>query len=173
MLKQNNKYKVLKIFLYNSTESFRLRELSRKVGIAPLSLSNYLKQLHKEGLINIYTKDKINFYKAQRDSIRFSRYQKISIQYELYESGVIDKIWDELHPEAIVLYGSYAKGEAIDNSDIDLFVMCKEKSLDLNEYQKKLGKEIHLMFKLDDQIPNELKNNLINGIIMNGYFKAI
>lgn len=173
MLKQNNKYKVLKIFLYNPTESFRLRELSRKVGIAPLSLSNYLKQLHQEGLININTKDRINFYRAQRDSIKFSRYQKISIQYELYESGIVDRIWDELHPKAIILYGSYAKGEAIENSDIDLFVMCKEKNLDLTGYQKKLGKEIHLMFKLGDKIPNELKNNLANGIILRGYFKVI
>ena len=173
MLKDYNKYKVLKVFLYNPTESFRLRELSRKVGIAPLSISNYLWEFEKGGLIKVHTKDKIRFYTAQRDNTLFSRYQKLSIQYELYESGVIDKIWDELHPEFVILYGSYAKGEAIEGSDIDLFIMCKEKNINLQEYEKKLGKRIHLMFKIGDKIPNELKNNLVNGIIMKGYFKAV
>jgi len=173
MFKDYNKYKVLKVFLYNSTESFRLRELSRKVGIAPFSLSNYLNEFEKEGLIGIHIKDKIKFYTAQRDNLRFSRYQKLSIQYELYESGVIDKLWDELHPEFIILYGSYAKGEAIESSDIDIFIMCRDKKINIEEYERKLGKKLHLMFHLRDKIPNELKNNLVNGIVMRGYFKAI
>ena len=172
MFKKNNKYKVLKVFLDSPIESFRLRELSRKVKLAPLSVMRYLDVFLEEGLIIIYKKDKIKFYKAQRDSIKFSRYQKISTQYELYNSGVIDKIWEELHPEAIILYGSYAKGEAVENSDIDLFIMCGQKQINLEEYEKKLGKKIHLMFRLTEKIPPELKNNLANGIVMGGYFKV-
>jgi predicted nucleotidyltransferase len=173
MFKDYNKYRVLKIFLYNSTESFRLRELSRKVGLAPLSISNYLREFEKEEVIKSYNKDKIKFYIAQRDSRNFSRYQKLSVQYELYESGIIDGLWDELHPEAIILYGSYAKGEAIDTSDIDIFIICKEKTIALEEYEKKIGKKIHLMFQVGDKISKELKNNLVNGIVMKGYFKAV
>lgn len=173
MFKDYNKYKVLKIFLYNPTSSFRLRELSRKVGLAPLSLSNYLKEFEKEGLIKINIKENIKFYTAQRENINFSRYQKLSIQYELYDSGIIDKIWNETNPEAIILYGSYAKGEAIENSDIDIFIIGLEKKINLSEYIKKIGKEMHLIFQLKDKIPNELKNSLVNGIIMKGYFKAI
>jgi len=172
MFKKNNEYRVLKVFLDNPTERFRLRELSRKINLAPVSVIKYLAELSKEGLIVISKKDKIKFYTAQRDSITFSRYQKISVQYELYKSGVIDKIWEELNPEAIILYGSHAKGEAIENSDIDLFIVCGQKQIDLKEYEKKLGKEIHLMFKLTKNIPDELKNNLANGIVMKGYFKT-
>lgn len=172
MLKDYNKYKVLKVFLFNPTESFRLRELSRKVNLAPTSLLIYLKMLEKQGLIQVKKKDKIKFYFSQRDSREFKRYQKLSMQYELYESGIIDKIWEDLNPEAIIFYGSYAKGEATETSDIDLFVMCSQKAIDLQEYEKKIGKEVHLMFEIGDKIPNELKNNLTNGIVMAGYFKA-
>jgi len=171
MLKDYNKYKVMKLFLYNSTESFRLRELSRLVGVAPMSVGNYLLELFKEGIIREYKKNSVRFYTAQRDSLKFIRYQKLSIQYELYASGVIDEIWGNLHPEAIILYGSYVKGEATENSDIDLFVMCKEKPFNLEKYEKQLGKKIHLLFKMSNKIPNELKNNLANGIVMAGYFK--
>jgi len=172
MFKEYNKYKVLKTFLENPTESFGLRELSRKVGIAPLSTSNYLKELEASKLIGVYVKNKIKFYRALRDNIKFSRYQKISIQYELYESGVIDKIWEELDPEAIILYGSHVKGEAIENSDIDLFVISKEKDINLEKYEKVLKKKIHLIFMLSNKIPNELKNNLANGVVMAGYFRV-
>lgn len=173
MLKDYNKYKVLKLFLYNPTSSFRLRELSRKVGLAPLSISNYLKEFEKEGLIKINIKENIKSYIAQRENITFSRYQKLSVQYELYDSGIIDKIWNETNPEAVILYGSYAKGEAIETSDIDLFIIGQEKKINLSEYIKKMSKEIHLIFQPKDKISNELKNNLINGIIMKGYFKVI
>lgn len=172
MLSDYNKYKVLKVFLYNPTESFRLRELSRKVNLAPLSVGNYIRELEKEGLIKVHIKDEIKFYTGQRDSLKFSRYQKLSIQYELYECGVIDKIWDELHPQAIILYGSYAKGEAIETSDIDIFIISKEKNINLSEFERKIGKGIHLMFKIDNKISVELKNNLANGITMKGYFRV-
>jgi predicted nucleotidyltransferase len=169
MLKNYNKYKLLKVFLLNSTESFRIRELSRKIKLAPLSIMNYLKELEKEGLIVVYKKEGIPFYQAQRDSLEFRRYQRISIQYELYESGIIDFLWEKTNPEAIILYGSYLKGDAIESSDIDLFLICQEEKIDVSPYEKKIGKQIHILMNPLKKIPNELKQNLINGIILEGY----
>jgi predicted nucleotidyltransferase len=169
MLKNYNNYKVLKVFLFNSTTSFRIRELSRKIKLAPLSIMNYLKEFEKKGLITIYKKESIPFYRAQRDSIEFKRYQKISIQYELYDSGIIDFLWEKMNPEAIILYGGYSKGDAIESSDIDLFLVCPEGKVDISIYEKKIGKEIHLLMNPLKKIPEELKKNLVNGIILNGY----
>jgi len=174
MLKKYNRYRVLKVFLDSPTESFRLREISRITKLAPLSISNYLKEFEKEGLIKRYEKRGIPFYQAERENSNFIFYKKLSILYELHESGLIDYLWENLYPEAIILYGSYAKGEATENSDIDLFIIGKEKKINLKKYEKFLGKEIHLMFESNPKkIPEELKNNLINGIVLKGYFKAI
>ena len=173
MLQKYNRYKLLKIFLDNPTESFRLRELSRLSKISPVSVINYLKEFEKEELIKSYKKREIPFYVAERDNEKFILYNKISIIYELNTSGLVDFLWDKLSPDAIILYGSHAKGEAIETSDIDIFVIGKEKKLNLDEFEKKIDKRIHLMF--DDNIkhvPKELKNNLINGIILKGYFKV-
>jgi len=173
MLKKYNRYKLLKVFLDSPTESFRLRELSRLSNISPLSVMHYLKEFEEEELIRKYEKRGIPFYKAIRDNEKFVLYKKLSIIYELYESGLVDFLWDKLSPEAIILYGSHAKGESIEESDIDIFAIGKEKKLNLEEFEKKLNKTIHLMFKKDvKKIPKELKNNLINGIILKGYFKA-
>lgn len=173
MLKKYNRYKLLKIFLDSPTESFRLRELSRLSGISPLSVVNYLKEFEREELIKRYEKRRIPFYQAIRDNEKFILYKKISIIYELNDSGIVNYLWDKLSPDAIILYGGYAKGESTEESDIDLFLVSKEKYLDLSEFEKKLGKKIHLAFDNKvGRIPKELKNNLINGMVLRGYFKA-
>ena len=173
MLQKYNLYKLLKIFLDNPTESFRLRELSRLSKISPPSVMNYLKEFEEKGLIKKYLKREIPFYQAVRDDEDFKHYKIISILSELHESSLIEFLWDKLSPEAIILYGSYAKGESVEGSDIDIFVIGKEKKLELKNFEKKLGKIIHLMFMENPaKIPKELKNNLINGIVLKGYFKV-
>jgi len=54
-----------------------------------------------------------------------------------------------------------------------LFIIGKEKKIDIEKFEKKLGKEIHLMFNEVEKIPKELKNNLINGIVLKGYFQVL
>ncbi len=173
MLQNYNKYKVLRTFLENPTESFRLRELSRLTKISPPSIMNYLNKFAGQGLIRKYEKRGVPFYQALRDNEEFILYKKIGIIYELHNSGLIDFLWQELSPEAIILYGSYAKGESIENSDIDIFIIGEEKKINIKKFEKILGKEIHLMFDEIKKIPKELKNNLANGIVLKGYFKPI
>jgi predicted nucleotidyltransferase len=173
MLKNYNRYRLLKIFLEYPTEMFRLRELSRLSKISPLSVMNYLKEFGKEGIMKSFKKRDIPFYQAIRDNERFILYKKISIIYEINESGLADELWEKLSPEAVILYGSYTKGESVEESDIDIFIIGKEKEINLTEFEKKLGKKIHLMFEQDvKKIPKELKNNLVNGIVLKGYFKV-
>lgn len=173
MLKNYNRYKVLKVFLDNPTEDFRLRELSRLSSISPLSVINYLKEFEKEDLIRRYKKRNIPFYRANREDKKFILYKKISILYELNEVGLLDFLWEELAPEAIILYGSYAKGESVEGSDLDIFILGKEEKIKVEEFEKKLNKKVHLIFEEDfKKISKELKNNLINGIILRGYLKV-
>lgn len=172
MLEKYNKYKLLKVFIDYPLESFRLRELSRLSKISPPSVMDYLKEFERENLIEKYQKRGIPFYRAIRDNERFVLYKKISIIYELHSSGLIYLLWEKLSPEAIILYGSFAKGESIGDSDVDIFIIGKEKDIKLGKFEEKLNKKIHLMFKSDPKkIPKELKNNLINGILLKGYLK--
>ncbi len=173
MLNKYNRYKLLKLFLDSPTESFRLREIARLSKISPPSAINYLKEFDKDGLIKKHIKRDVPFYSAMRDSSNFILYKKISILFELNNSGLVDNLWDKLSPEAIILYGSFAKGESIENSDIDLFILGKSKNIELIDFEKKLGKNIHLFFKESlKEIPGELKNNILNGIILKGYLKV-
>jgi predicted nucleotidyltransferase len=173
MLNKYNRYKLLKLFLDSPIDSFRLREIARLTKISPPSVMSYLKEFENEGLIKKQIKRKVPFYTAIRDDSNFILYKKISILFELNNSGLVDYLWDKLFPEAIILYGSFSKGESIENSDIDLFILGKDKNLELVDFEKKINKKIHLLFKDSiKDIPNELKNNILNGIILKGYIKV-
>lgn len=173
MLDKYNRYKLLKIFLDSPLDSFRLRELARLSEISPPSVVNYLKEFEKSELIKKQIKRGIPFYESLRDNSQFTLYKKISIIFELNRIGLIDYLWDKLSPEAMVLYGSFAKGESTEDSDIDLFILGKEKNILLEQFEKKLNKKIHLMFKGSlKEVPRELKNNILNGIILKGYLEV-
>lgn len=173
MLEKYNRYKLLKVFLDNPTESFRLRELSRLSKISPPSVINYLKEFGKENLIKKYEKRGIPFYKAERDNENFKLYKKISIFFELQTSGLIDFLWDNLSPDVIILFGSASLGEDIENSDIDIFVQAPEKILNLNKFEKQLNRKINLFPEQNfSRLSKELKNNIVNGIKLRGYLKV-
>ena len=173
MLNKYNRYKLLKIFLDSPTESFRLREIARLTKISPLSVMNYLKEFEKDGLIKKQIRREIPFYTAIRDNSNFILYKKISIIFELNNVGLTDYLWDKLSPEVIILYGSFSKGESIENSDVDLFILGKDKTLEILDFEKRLNKKIHLLFKESvKEIPKELKNNILNGIILKGYIRV-
>src|SRR3989344_2771330 len=164
MLEKYNRYRILKLFFDSPTDSFRLREISRLTKISPPSIMIYLKEFERGDIIKKQTKRNVPFYSAMRDNPNFVLYKKISIIFELNKSGLIDHLWDKLSPKAIVLYGSFAKGESIENSDVDLFILGKEKIVDIANFEKKLNKKVHLLFKESlKEIPDELKNNILNG----------
>ena len=172
MIQNYNKYKILKAFLYHPLEQWRFRQLSRKTNIPLPSTKKYLTDLEKESLIIKTIKENVPFYKANRNNDDFKFYQKLSIQYELHKSGLIDHLWDKANPDAIILYGSFARGEAIDESDIDIYIIGKEIKISLTSHEKKLNKSLHIIYQEDlKKVSKELKNNLANGLVLKGYYK--
>ncbi len=173
MLQKYNRYKVLKVFLESPLEKFGLREISKMTKISPVSVMNYLKEFEKEELIKKETRKNLPVYSGMRDNSKFIFYKKLSILSELNNSGVVEYIWEKVSPQAIVLYGSFARGESIENSDIDLFILGKEIPIKLENFEKILNKKIHLLFSETlREVRKELKNNILNGIILSGYIKV-
>jgi predicted nucleotidyltransferase len=87
---------------------------------------------------------------------------------EPYASAVKDYI----NPSQIILYGSYAKGTANSNSDIDVAVVVKKLNLDYLDVSKMLFK---LRRNIDDRIEPVLieeisdRSGFLNEIRSTGY----
>lgn len=176
MLSNYNKYKVLKVFFDDPLPKtgFQLREISRKISLAPKSVSRYLKELEKEGFVR-EEKHRVNkypLYYANRDSDIFKLYKKIDMLISIEECGVVEHLNDKCTPDVIILFGSASRGEDIAESDVDLFLQSKQKDIDLKHFERKINRKINVFFSEHfNKLSNELKNNIANGIKLRGYLK--
>lgn len=155
---------------------FQLRELSRLIDLAPVSVSRYLSELSREGYI-IKSRHRIHKYPvywANRESEKFRLLKKLDMILTLNEKGIMDYLKDECMPDAIILFGSASKGEDLADSDVDLYLQCKPQELgDLHKYEKVIKRRIKILFEEDySKLSSELKNNILNGIILYGYLKV-
>jgi len=171
----NNKNRLLRLFFNNPLPEggFQLRQISRLISLAPKSVKIYLKELEKEKLILKKIIHKYPVYFANRDNENFKFFKKLDNLKQIKESGPLDFIQNSCMPDVIILFGSYSKAEDIKNSDIDLFLLCKNKSFNLKKYEHILNRKINLFFcNSFGKLSQEFKNNLVNGIILRGYLKV-
>ena len=172
MIQNYSRYKLLQEFFDYPRKDFQIRELSRKIKLAQISVINHLKELVKENLIIKEHKSVYPSFRANMDNEMFKLLKKQNLILRIKSSGLIDFLWNKTAPKTIILYGSYAKGESLEESDIDIFIIGNEKEINLEKFEEKIGKKIHILFEKDPKkIPKELKNNLVNGIILKGYLK--
>lgn len=178
MLQKDNRYKILRVFFEDPSPigiGYQLREISRKVAVAPPSVKNYLNELEKNKLIKKIKHRIYNYpvYYANIENEEFKFLKKIDMIIKIKESGLIDHISESCMPDVIILFGSASKGEDLKESDIDLFVLSNKEKMNLLQFEKKLNKKINVFFSNDfNNLSKELKNNIINGVILKGYLKV-
>ena len=177
MLQKSSTLKTAEIFFLNPTKEHYLMDISRNIGLSHTSVKKNLDKLIKLGLINEIIERKgtrkFPLYKSNTDNNLFKRYKITYNISSILESNLIDFIEKKLTPRSIVLFGSYARGEDVESSDIDLFVECKKEELNPEKFEKKLGRKIELHFNENfTSYPKELKNSIINGITLSGFLEV-
>ncbi|MBU2561364.1 MAG: nucleotidyltransferase domain-containing protein [Nanoarchaeota archaeon] len=165
------------VFFNEPTKEHYLIEISRKAKIAHTSVKNHLETLKRQGVIKETAEKKgerdFPLYKADTENKEYTLYKKTDNFIRLKTSGLVGYLKDSLMPSVIIVFGSYARGEDTEDSDIDIFVMCKEEPLRLEKFEKLLNRKIQLHFKKDlKDYPPELKNNIINGTVLDGYLEV-
>ncbi len=172
MIQEYNTYRILQLFFDQPTKHFQLREIARLINLGMPSVINHVKKLEKEGFVK---KEKNGVYDSYISSggALFKTYKRNDILLRVHQSGLIECLEDALMPDAIVLFGSCSRGEDIETSDIDLFLVAKEKDIELKKFENKLKRKISLHFEQNaSKVPKELLNNIINGTVLFGYLKV-
>jgi predicted nucleotidyltransferase len=151
-------------------EKLSQREISKLLNVSPTAIAKSLKKLLKMNFVNIEKTKTINFISLNRDKSLVVELKRAENLKDIYLSGLSDYLGEQLAGSTIILFGSYSKGEDTNTSDIDIAVIeRKEKSLQLETYEKKLNKKININFYNSwSSIHNSLKNNILNGIILHG-----
>ena len=169
---KNNTYRILELFIEFPTKDFSVRGLARELKLSHATVIKYIADLEKLGFIKKKEATLYPTYFANTESQKYKFYKKNWLVFKITESGIIDYIQKETLPTSIILFGSGAKATFTDKSDIDIFVEANETKLDLSKYEKKLNRKINSLFEQNiNYLSKELRNNIINGVVLYGFIK--
>ncbi len=151
-------------------ERFSQRDLSKILKVSPTAIGNAVRKLQDKFLIKTEKTKTINFISFNRDNHKAIQLKRIENLRNLYTSGLVDFLEEQLAGATIMLFGSYAKGEDAKNSDIDIAVIGrKNKDMQIEQYEKILFRKININFyKAWKDIHKHLRNNILNGIVLVG-----
>jgi len=151
-------------------EKLSQREIAKILGVSPTAVSNSTKKLKDSNLIKIEKTKTINFISFNRDEQRVLDLKRVENLKNIYISGLSDYLEKELAGATVILFGSYSMGEDTNTSDIDIAVIeRKDKMIELEKYEKLLNRKINVNFYGSwKKIHGNLKNNILNGILLHG-----
>jgi len=168
MKNTDTKDRILELLFDFPTRRFHVREIARILKISAPAVSKAVMQMEKEEFI-ILKKGFVYEIQANTLNQQFKNMKRVYNLRKIYLSGLFDFLAENFSLSAIILFGSYSKGEDTEKSDIDIAIEGKERSIELKEYEKKLNRKINIEFVNFDKISDELKDSIINGIALHGY----
>ena len=166
-------WKVFEVFVDEPTKVHFVKEISKKINLAPTSVKIHLQKLENKEIVIRKKGDRFLGYISNRDNEGFLFYKKIFNLIKIKESGVVESIIKNFHPKTIILYGSYLRGEDREESDIDFFVVSEIRKLpEIGTFEKVLKRKIHILIEKNlSKINLHLKKEVINGTVLFGYLK--
>lgn len=160
------------------------REIAKNVGLSHVKVHTALRDLTKQGVVNMRSLGTSLVYWLNEEHVLVKEIIRPVFEKEENIFGHITKIIiKEIKPPrplSIILFGSFAKGAALADSDIDIVVIyphSKNKSLiakELSEAEKKItslfGNHLASIAFSINEFQNRLKNKntFINEIIRTG-----
>jgi len=159
MIQKCSSIKVAGIFFEEPTEIHFIREISKKINLAPTSVKKHLSEFEKESFIIKQKSKPFDGYVSNRENPDFIFYKR------LYNLAGLRELKDYLERK-------FSPGEDIESSDIDLLIATKgKKNFDFKKFEKSLKREINPIIVDDlNKLEQPLKNQIYNGVALLGGF---
>lgn len=132
LLKPGNE-KVLRIFYENKGKNLHLREIARKANLYGQSITRYLNQLEKHGILKSEKEGNLKKYSLKRNKQVYAALSLFDIErYEHLPSARKNAIASYMNklkekPVFAVLFGSTGKETYRNDSDIDLLIITNRR----------------------------------------------
>lgn len=132
--------KLLKFLLDNSTRDFYEREISNESGISAGATNKIMRMFSDLSIVNKKKKGRMYFYSVDLDN-------PVTRQFKvLFNILEIQDLIERIKPltNRIILFGSVAEGVDTEESDVDIFVLAKNRKAVLNKMRiiRGMGKRI-------------------------------
>ena len=163
-------------------KKFYIRELCKQTGFSTTSIVQGINVLEDYKLIKTKVNNVTNDLYANLNSEVYRHYKIIFNLYRLINYNFTDILVKYFNsPECISIFGSFARGEDIEQSDIDILIVTsihepnnKEFSNFINFIEKEFNRKVNLhILKSLEKSKESFKNAVVNGIVLHGYLKVI
>lgn len=169
MLFKNNKYKVLELFFDMPGTEFNIRRIARLTKTSTTTVASALKELLKKEMVRKRKAGNAVFISANRESAQFIREKRLHNIEKIYNSGLVEYLVKEYsEPDAIILFGSFSRGEDTENSDIDIAVINGKGASKIGHFEDVLKRKISLHEINLRDLEKEFFLNLANGFVLYG-----
>ncbi len=164
---------VMRLLSIKSGSSLTKRGIAKALNVSPTAIAKALPILEKESLITTEKSQDMNFSstKLNRNSQKALNFKKIENLKLIYESNLINYLEESFPGTTIILFGSYVRGEDLENSDIDIAIIgSKEKEFKHYKlFKSLLERDLSFHFYPSiSKIDKELQNNILSGIVLVG-----
>ncbi|MBI5391778.1 nucleotidyltransferase domain-containing protein [Candidatus Woesearchaeota archaeon] len=154
--------------------------MAKETGYSTTAVTKVIEELKGYNIIVIEEGTVVKNIKANINARGYTEHKLLFNLYKIKRILVAENINSYMNnPECIVLFGSFAKGEDIEESDIDVLIITsqtipKELGLLKIKWEKEFNRKInfHALKSLDNSA-REFKNAVANGIVLHGYLKVI
>lgn len=185
--------KVASVLFKYPEKEFSLSELAKEAGVAKAHIGRVLDEFYSFGLVKIVKLSKIWRIRANQESQDFIKSKIVYNLNLVYSSGLVEFLNEEFNnPKAIVLFGSFRKGDDISTSDIDIAIEIPEnvppifkmddevakfdfetvRPKESVEYEKFIGRKIQLHLFNRKNADLNVFNNIANGIVLSGFLEV-
>jgi len=147
--------------------------IAKKKKLNQKTVSNYLNELENKGILKSKTDGRNKYYFLNLENKEIVKNFIIAIEHlrtiKFYTKNplikeIVEKILPYINGIAIV-FGSYARGNQKEDSDLDILIIGNAKEDKINEigemYNKEINLKIYEKFKKDILMKEVLKNHII------------
>ncbi len=190
---QSSRQRILGVLCKWPEQEFSLSELAKKARVAKTHIGPLLKEFEAMGIIRITELSSIWRIRPEQQNESFIRSKILYNLSFIYHSGLVEILnkWYG-NPKAIILFGSFRKGDDISTSDIDIAIESDNKeeegiftakettgflSLELvkfkTEFEPIIGsREIQIHVFNRKSVDINVFNNIANGIVLCGFLEV-
>jgi predicted nucleotidyltransferase len=172
--------KILHWFLDYPSKEMSLTDLATKLKISKSTATRIVSYFINKRIIE---KEVLGRIWRIKFNIKNSVNLILKIPYHLqliYSSGIVDEVYKKIpEAKAVILFGSYRKGDDTENSDIDIAVevlgnddpkLIELEILENLGYRKNVKVNIYKFSR--NKIDINFFSNIVNGIVLSGFLEA-
>ncbi|MBI4439077.1 nucleotidyltransferase domain-containing protein [Candidatus Woesearchaeota archaeon] len=173
--------RILRVIFYSPDIEFTLTELSQLAEVSKSTASRIVRTLSEGNIVNLVDKGIVFRIRGKVESPEYIKRKIVHNLSIIFDSGIVEFLEDMFnHPKAVILFGSFRKGEDISTSDIDIAIETDEKidieqvrPKGIEEYERFFLKrtiQVHLFNR--KKVDINVFNSIANGIVLSGFLEV-